>query len=799
MKLVNTGVIPSTPPSSTTQPSFFRAVLPIIRQRFQNGAEPAYRRFWNDLLDSVPSSIILQKILLSLFASLAAISPATGNSIAQRGLVRREANLLWNIVGTLDPCKDAIWEAVAACVTSKVYDEGFARILVCWTATGERAENTQGLELLLGKTIDVWSSPRHIKHSLISKHHYFTSLLLLIISSLPSSSNHVRELALEPSLINAVGIYIGHQDASVRRCGMLVGETVASKAGKTLQFDGWEGDEPGRAWCRTLRTLIVGRDIDVAPSAEDEVADPIDGQAPAETRSTPTDSRTPKPSPAARNRKPASDTTKNPPLITVLSGDESDDSLEGYASDTSSRAPSPTQSELDDIEKDPTLVVQPKKAQKPVYLVQLGEMIRGHTGLQAPDGNEEAQKLEVALDAAEDLIRRKRDYGSELEENAVNMVYGFAGLQDNYELDGFDEKRQAALTALVACCPQKSAPCAIQEVFKNQYSIAQRSALLNALAFGARELARLPLPASHTRTIDQPTFPSKQLTSNLHNKYAPSAPLRQITDGIRRQVIDNVVDANEDKVPQLVREKRLRVAQPAKVQEITKSSRTSMKTTTTAAVQTITFSQVAAEHFIMPLINRYWHFLRDEQTREERTTLLKGRNRYAGAGIGMLLNPLVLSHLLMTLAILVHASRNATEWLNIISPNALELAIAVGTRAASTRDSDGEEDVEVVGDPKAANKTPEASVVTSALEIVLIVLDGSLALDQGRTLGLEYTPLLLGLWEWANALFAMLERGVRIKGEGGVQEVKLRSTVAGVLLKTEEIRSKWLRSIIDTR
>lgn len=242
----------------------------------------------------------------------------------------------------------------------------------------------------------------------------FTSLLLLIISSLPSSSNHVRELALEPSLINAVGTYIGHQDASVRRCGMLVGETVASKAGKTLQFDGWEGDEPGRAWCRTLRTLIVGRDIDVAPSAEDEVADPIDGQAPAETRSTPTDSRTPKPSPAARNRKPASDTTKNPPLITVLSGDESDDSLEGYASDTSSRAPSPTQSELDDIEKDPTLVVQPKKAQKPVYLVQLGEMIRGHTGLQAPDGNEEAQKLEVALDAAEDLIRRKRDYGSEL-------------------------------------------------------------------------------------------------------------------------------------------------------------------------------------------------------------------------------------------------------------------------------------------------------------------------------------------------------------------------------------------------
>ena len=44
------------------------------------------------------------------------------------------------------------------------------------------------------------------------------------------------------------------------------------------------------------------------------------------------------------------------------------------------------------------------------------------------------------------------------EENAVNLVYGFIGLQDNYDLDDFDQKRQAALNALVACCPRKAAP-----------------------------------------------------------------------------------------------------------------------------------------------------------------------------------------------------------------------------------------------------------------------------------------------------------------------------------------------------
>ena len=40
----------------------------------------------------------------------------------------------------------------------------------------------------------------------------------------------------------------------------------------------------------------------------------------------------------------------------------------------------------------------------------------------------------------------------------MNLVYVFLGLQDSYELDDFSTKRQGIITALVACCPQKSAP-----------------------------------------------------------------------------------------------------------------------------------------------------------------------------------------------------------------------------------------------------------------------------------------------------------------------------------------------------
>ena len=45
-----------------------------------------------------------------------------------------------------------------------------------------------------------------------------------------------------------------------------------------------------------------------------------------------------------------------------------------------------------------------------------------------------------------------------LEENAVNLVYALVGLQNNYELEGFEENRQNAVTALVSCCPKKVTP-----------------------------------------------------------------------------------------------------------------------------------------------------------------------------------------------------------------------------------------------------------------------------------------------------------------------------------------------------
>lgn len=245
---------------------------------------------------------------------------------------------------------------------------------------------------------------------------------------------------------------------------MLVAEEVATLAGKKLDFGDWEGGDTDRVWARSLRILIKQRDID----AED-IRHPVGEQQESHRQ----DESSP------MNVNP-SDPVASRGAIRVgnrAEPDSDDDSVQGYGSEVDSdRAPSPTPSELDEIEKDPTLNVGVKKVPKPVYLAQLGELVRStNAGLKSAE-SDEPDKIEMALKCGEELIRRKRNFGMELgrcrihpryqprlkscitEENAVNLVYAFVGLQDSYELDDFSVKRQGIVTALVACCPRRSAP-----------------------------------------------------------------------------------------------------------------------------------------------------------------------------------------------------------------------------------------------------------------------------------------------------------------------------------------------------
>lgn len=329
--------------------------------------------------------------------------------------------------------------------------------------------------------------------------------------------------------------------------------------------------------------------------------------------------------------------------------------------------------------------------------------------------------------------------------------------------------------------------------------------MLNALAIGARELASLPVPPSASKI--QPkriAFPSKRLPPALHQRYltledqlSSQNPVQALLDGLSQKAIESGKVNAEGKVPEYARERQLRIKRPAKISEVTPAALShdlqSMQLKARPAVQ---FTDVAAEYFICPMINRFWMFLRNEQTREDRTAHQEPIHRYRGAGLGLILNALVLSQYMATSAILVHAAHNSKEWLAIIAPDALELAITVGTRPISKGEGE-DEDSDGEGNPAENQAKKEAALLSTSMELALVVVDGCLELDGGKTLGLEHTALLLAAGEWGSEVLSRLEKGTKVLGGGGIQEMKLRRAAAGLVLKVDELSSRWRTSMVN--
>lgn len=237
-----------------------------------------------------------------------------------------------------------------------------------------------------------------------------TTLLLTVVSYFPPNHPSINALSLSSSFISAIGTYISHNDGAVRRCGMLAAEVVAQRSGKKLDFGDWDGDSADKEWARQVRKLIEGRDCDAHEAEYEDARSSVVPESPLLTTDSPS------------SEKP------NMPPAPVAEPDSDDESLIGYAeSPSSSRSPSPTPSELDEIEKDPTLRIGQKKIRRPVYLAELGNMLRSSM---KPDDREEVDKIEMALNSAEELIRRKRTFGTELGKSRRDVLTPWKTLID---------------------------------------------------------------------------------------------------------------------------------------------------------------------------------------------------------------------------------------------------------------------------------------------------------------------------------------------------------------------------------
>jgi telomere length regulation protein len=202
-------------------------------------------------------------------------------------------------------------------------------------------------------------------------------------------------------------------------------------------------------------------------------------------------------------------------------------------------------------------------------------------------------------------------------------------------------------------------------------------------------------------------------------------------------------------------------------------------TMVTAQQSKVAFKDVAAEYFLLPMMNRFWTYLQEEVTREQQT-----RGKYTVGGTGMILSPLSVSQFLSTLTIMVHAARHSVLYLSVICPESLELAISVGSKlsvAPNFTPSKGPSDA----------KDFESDVVATALELALASIDGAQELDGGRAIATEQSVTLMAAGEWASEILQRETRGeATTTNTGGSREGRVQKAAAGLLVLVSGIVEK---------
>ena len=302
----------------------------------------------------------------------------------------------------------------------------------------------------------------------------------------------------------------------------------------------------------------------------------------------------------------------------------------------------------------------------------------------------------------------------------------------------------------------------IEQYFQHQYSITQRFAMLASLALGSRELAGQPYPGSDRLSLEpSATFPSKMLPPLAHarlvgtteqNRALLSVSAKSLASLAETVATDALLGARsqaEDNIPEARREKLLTI----KPFSSAKLNRTPKGAVANSTPSKAGFADLAQEFFIMPLINRFWLYLRDISSMRQ-----GGSNPYHGAGESTLLEPLVLARFLATLSILTDVARHSPHFLAILAPEILELTISL------------------------RGSTSDESVIAAQLELALVVLDASVAVDGGRTLSRSFRELVFRVKDWADDSWQA--------GEGASVISRSTRASAAILLRMDEMLAR---------
>ncbi|NWR76134.1 TELO2 protein, partial [Centropus unirufus] len=301
---------------------------------------------------------------------------------------------------------------------------------------------------VLQELLETWSSSSAVKHSPAEQQLYISKAILICLSHLKEPEIESCRQELLSSLMEGVKCHLDSSLPQTRRLGMIVAESISSKIntdGPVLKFQYEEDDE-----ARELKSLLVQPPpCSAVPSPpDDDRNEEADAASPLELESN-------------QKSHPAAPTmAEEKEVETEL---DSDDDLIPY-----------------DMSEDKEL-----KAKAPVYIRECIEVLTS---------SDDVDKWEATVKALETLVRKNPATTREV---SVELAKILLHLEEKTCIEDFVELRQRAQVAVLTTDPIPVAEYLTSQFYSLNYSLCQRTDILNVLVLAAQELA---YPKSHGKT-----------------------------------------------------------------------------------------------------------------------------------------------------------------------------------------------------------------------------------------------------------------------------------------------------------
>ncbi|TLD25520.1 hypothetical protein PspLS_05549 [Pyricularia sp. CBS 133598] len=686
-----------------------------------------------------------KRLLMAILKYATNVFSSPESSKDEASLVSAAAGLLRTIVN-VDEKRRGI---IVGWLTSVSGGAAGEHVGIRRAAVAVLAEHQEDVTAVLEKSMALFSDNLYIKHAPLLQQEAHAQILLLSAGYV-HRLNPVKLAILVKSgvYLNAVSSRLSAPQTRARVLGMIVGEALSALTqggGKALSFDMDILKTDEAKWYKSLVEVA-----DAAGSLE-PLRQSVKAEVP-EFKSGTQKQKTARPVKPPRNISPKPAPRASGFVIEEVSeSEEEDDDLVPYAKPDSDR---------EDSEDDAELVSR-DKPRAPVYIRDLITYLRD---------SENYDKQELSLATAPVLIRRKANYGTEVKDHAEELARLLVGIQDKFNMDDFESLRTKGMVSLIVAHPQKMGPWFAKTFFDGDYSLSQRASVLTVLGLAAREIAGF----EQSEYAESASFPSKKLPEKVEQFYLAQTGQNQIAGGSNLKslppgAIDNIAQsitagflapivanaADEQTGPDLLKLSSF----ASRLQQRQGSGNSpSQKSQKKAGVRAIpnTTAQLISTSFFFPLTARFQAALSSSMSRA-RTIVLQ---------------PELLTHLLRTLGILVHAAGPSTLSLPDMTTELWGLLLGSAVRARCAGD---------------------LGVTRAALFALLALLEvnGNEELRM-REICRELARELVETQEWVAQVFENTRGG---DGEGG-EENEVKMLAAGVLIRLRDAMERFRAFLI---